>query len=116
VEPHLKPLDRSGVETNHGGCFQLHKLLIFTATLDRNVDKMLIHHPFWAVSAELVPNFYVKKDVKNRYTNVNGGFISRACSHGLIQYFPMIARVHLQSNVNKMLTEKIIVAAKSRFE
>ena len=67
---------------------------------------MLIRHPFWAFSAELVPNFYVKKDIKNRYKNVNGGFISRACSHGLIQHFPLIARVHLWSNVNKMLTEK----------
>ena len=81
----------------------------------RKCEKMLIHHPFWAFSAELVPNFYVKKDVKNRYKYVNGGFISRACSHGLIQHFPLIARVHLWSNVNKMLTEKKIYAAKVTF-
>ena len=79
------------------------------------MDKMLIRHPFWAFSAELVPNFYAKKDVKNRYRNVNGGLISRACSHGLIQHFPLIARVHLRSNVNKMLTEKKICAAKVTF-
>ncbi len=67
---------------------------------------MLIHRSFWAVSDELVPKFFVNIASKNRYKNVNGGLISRECSHGLIQYFPLIARVHSRANVNKMLTEK----------
>ena len=46
---------------------------------------------------------------------MNGGLISRACSHGLIQYFPLIARVHAPANVNKMLTEKKIVVTKVNF-
>ena len=37
---------------------------------------------------------------------MNGGLISRERSHGLIQYFPLIARVRTRANVNKMLTEK----------
>ena len=37
---------------------------------------------------------------------MNGCLISRECSHGLIQYFPLIARVYARANVNKMLTEK----------
>ena len=52
---------------------------------------------------------------KNRYKDVNGGLISRVCSHGLIQYFPLIARVHTRANVNKMLTEKKIFVAKVNF-
>ena len=37
---------------------------------------------------------------------MNGDLISRGCSHVLIQYFPLIVRVHTRANVNKMLTEK----------
>ena len=55
---------------------------------------------------ELAPSIYVKIDDKNRYKNVNRGLISWECSHGSIQYFPLIARVHTQANVNKMVTEK----------
>ena len=36
---------------------------------------------------------------------MNGGLISGECSHGLIQHFPLIARVHTRANVNKMGTE-----------
>ena len=43
---------------------------------------------------------------------MNGASISRGCSHGLISYFPLIVRVHLPANVNKMLTEKKIGGAK----
>ena len=70
------------------------------------MKKMLIRHPFWAILAELVPSFSVNITSKNRYKDVNGGLISRECSHGLIQYFPLIVQVHTRANVNKMLTEK----------
>ena len=67
---------------------------------------MLIRPPFWVVSSELVLSFFVKIAPKNRYKNVNGGMILGERSHGLIQYFPLIARVHTQAHVNKMLTGK----------
>ena len=46
---------------------------------------------------------------------MNRGLISRGCSHGLIQYFPLIVRVHTRANVNKMLTEKKIVVTRGNF-
>ena len=76
---------------------------------------MLICLPFGAFLAEFVPMFFAKIAPKHRYKNVNGGMISRGCSHGFIQYFPLIARVHTRANVNKMLTEKKIVVTKVNF-
>ena len=75
------------------------------------MNKLLIRYPFWAVLAELVPAF-IQITQKIRYKNVNGGLTFKACSHGLIQYFPLIARVHTRTNVNKMLTEKKIYVTK----
>ena len=42
--------------------------------------------------------------------------ISRGCSHGFIQYFPLIARVHTRANVNKMLTEKKVCRHEGQFQ
>ena len=47
---------------------------------------------------------------------MNGASISRGCSHGLISYFPLIVRVHLPANVNKMLTEKKDRRREGKFE
>ena len=58
---------------------------------------------------------FIKIAPKNRYKNVNRDLILKACSHGLIQYFPLIARVHTRANVNKMLTEKKNVVTKVNF-
>ena len=59
--------------------------------------------------------FFCKNSPKNRYKNVNGGLISKECSHGLIQYFPLIARVHTRANRNKIGTETKIIVTKVSF-
>ena len=69
------------------------------------MNKMLIRHPFWAVSAEPVLDFFVKIAPKSRYKNVNRGLISRGCSLALIHYFPLIARVHRRVAMNKIGTK-----------
>ena len=47
---------------------------------------------------------------------MNGGMIPRGCSHGFIQYFPLIARVRTRANVNKMLTEKKVCRHEGQFQ
>ena len=79
--------------------------------MNKNVDLP----PFWGVFGGICSYFFAKIAPKHRYKNVNGGIIPRGCSHGFIQYFPLIARVHTRANVNKMLTEKKFVVTKVNF-
>ena len=80
--------------------------------MNKNVDLP----PFWGIFGGICSYFFKKYPQNIRYKNVNGGMIPRGCSHGFIQYFPLIARVHTRANVNKMLTEKKGCQHEGQFE
>ena len=64
---------------------------------------------FRPVCTAFVPNFLVKIPAENRNKKVNGALISRGCSHVLKWGLPLLTRVLVPPNVNKMLTVKKVL-------